>query len=114
MKAWSQPEMEELNVRATAYSPKGGLIEDGVYQSDDGKYTIPTYGPSSGNSGEPTVDVQQFLDCMRGKCQNGSGKLMVTWAFLVYMMSQPTRLTDGDRACKRRENRKWTKRQKSE
>ena len=54
MKAWSQPEMEELNVRATAYSPKGGLIEDGVYQSDDGKYTIPTYGPSSGNSGEPT------------------------------------------------------------
>ena len=35
MKAWSQPEMEELNVRATAYSPKGGLIEDGVYQSDD-------------------------------------------------------------------------------
>lgn len=22
MKAWSQPEMEELNVRATAYSPK--------------------------------------------------------------------------------------------
>ena len=51
MKAWSQPEMEELNVRATAYSPKGGLIEDGVYQSDDGKYTIPTYGPSSGNSG---------------------------------------------------------------
>lgn len=25
MKAWSQPEMEELNVRATAYSPKGGL-----------------------------------------------------------------------------------------
>ena len=36
MKAWSQPEMEELNVRATAYSPKGGLIEDGVYQSDDG------------------------------------------------------------------------------
>ena len=46
MKAWSQPEMEELNVRATAYSPKGG------------KYTIPTYGPSSGNSGEPTVDVQ--------------------------------------------------------
>ena len=43
MKAWSQPEMEELNVRATAYSPKGGLIEDGVYQSDDGKYTIPTY-----------------------------------------------------------------------
>ncbi len=58
MKAWSQPEMEELNVRATAYSPKGGLIEDGVYQSDDGKYTIPTYGPSSGNSGEPTVDVQ--------------------------------------------------------
>lgn len=50
MKAWSQPEMEELNVRATAYSPKGGLIEDGVYQSDDGKYTIPTYGPSSGNS----------------------------------------------------------------
>ena len=23
MKAWSQPEMEELNVRATAYSPKG-------------------------------------------------------------------------------------------
>ena len=52
MKAWSQPEMEELNVRATAYSPKGGLIEDG------GKYTIPTYGPSSGNSGEPTVDVQ--------------------------------------------------------
>ena len=52
MKAWSQPEMEELNVRATAYSPKGGLIEDGVYQSDDGKYTIPTYGPSSGNSGK--------------------------------------------------------------
>ena len=51
MKAWSQPEVEELNVRATAYSPKGGLIEDGVYQSDDGKYTIPTYGPSSGNSG---------------------------------------------------------------
>ncbi len=41
MKAWSQPEMEELNVRATAYSPKGGLIEDGVYQSDDGKYTSP-------------------------------------------------------------------------
>ena len=50
--------MEELNVRATAYSPNGGMIEDGAYQSNDGKYTIPTYGPSSGNSGEPTVDVQ--------------------------------------------------------
>lgn len=58
MKTWSQPEVEELNVRATAYSPVGGMVEDGVYQSDDGKYTIPTYGPSSGNSGEPTVDVQ--------------------------------------------------------
>ena len=96
MKAWSQPEMEELNVRATAYSPKGGLIEDGVYQSE-------------------SLRAQQRSSCTkRGKCQNGSGKLMVTWAFLVYMMSPPARLTDGDRACKRRENRKWTKRQKSE
>lgn len=59
MKAWSQPEMEELNVRATAYSPKGGLIEDGVYQSDDGKYTIPTYGPcpAGGTGGSPVLLV---------------------------------------------------------
>ena len=58
MKIWNRPAVEELTVRATAYSPVGGIKEDGVYQSDDGKYTIPTYGPSSGNSGEPTVDVR--------------------------------------------------------
>ena len=58
MKAWSRPAVEELSVRATAYSPVGGIVEDGAYQSNDGKYTIPTYGPSSGNSGEPTVEVQ--------------------------------------------------------
>lgn len=58
MKIWNRPAVEELTVRATAYSPVGGIKEDGVYQSDDGKYTIPTYGPSSGNSGEPMVDVR--------------------------------------------------------
>lgn len=58
MKTWNIPEIEELSVKATAYDPQGGNTEDGVYQSYDGKYEIPTYGPSSGNSGIPDVGVQ--------------------------------------------------------
>ena len=57
MKTWNSPAIEELEVKATAYDPNGGEKEDGQYISYDNKYTIPTYGPSAGNSGEPSVDV---------------------------------------------------------
>ncbi len=56
-KVWNTPEFETLNVNATAYDPNGGTVEDGCYNSYDGKYTIPTHAPSSGNSGRPEVDV---------------------------------------------------------
>ncbi|WP_155832292.1 hypothetical protein [Butyrivibrio sp. MC2013] len=56
MKTWNTPVVEELGVQATAYSPLSGTREDGHYESDDGKYYKPTYGPSS-NSGTPEVIV---------------------------------------------------------
>lgn len=56
-KVWNTPEFETLNVNATAYSPAGGTVQDGAYISNDGVYNIPTYAPSSGNSGTPEVDV---------------------------------------------------------
>lgn len=54
---WSEPTVSELNINETAYSPDGGNTKDGAYISKDGQYTIPTYGPSTGNSGVPDVDV---------------------------------------------------------
>ena len=46
MKTWNQPMIEELDLNATAYSPAGGTVIDGSYVSRNGKYDIPTYGPS--------------------------------------------------------------------
>lgn len=57
MKKWNNPELQELEINATAYAPKGGYTKDGSYTSDDGKYNIPTFGFSTGNSGVPTVEV---------------------------------------------------------
>lgn len=51
MKIWNQPSLEELDLSATAYSEKKGSVVDGSYVSGDGKYEIPTYGPS----GEDTI-----------------------------------------------------------
>lgn len=56
-KVWNTPELETLNVNATAYNPKAGNKVDGAYVSEDGKYNIPTYAPSSGNAGTPEVGV---------------------------------------------------------
>ncbi len=58
MKTWNAPAIEALNIKGTQYDPNGGEKEDGQYISYDNKYTIPTYGPSTGNSGTPSVDVQ--------------------------------------------------------
>ena len=57
MKTWNTPSVEEMEVKATAYDPNGGTKVDGQYVSEDGKYNFYTYGPSSGNSGTPSVDV---------------------------------------------------------
>ena len=46
MKTWNQPAIEELNLAATAYAEIPGAFVDGSYNSDDGTYEIPTYGPS--------------------------------------------------------------------
>lgn len=56
-KVWNTPEFETLNVNATAYSPYGGTYQDGCYSSYDGDFNIPTFAPSSGNSGTPDVEV---------------------------------------------------------
>lgn len=57
MKKWEIPFIEELSVQETAYDPDGGCQVDGCYTSRDGKYELPTYGPSSGNTGIPGVEV---------------------------------------------------------
>lgn len=58
MKTWNAPAIEALNIKGTQYDPQGGEREDGVYVSYDGVHTQYTYGPSTGNSGTPSVDVQ--------------------------------------------------------
>ena len=58
-KVWNTPELETLNVNATAYNPNGGEAVDGTYISTDGKYVINTYAPSSGNAGTPGVSVNK-------------------------------------------------------
>lgn len=58
MKTWNAPAIEALNIKGTQYHPEGGSTPDGGYVSNDGLYNIPTYGPSTGNSGTPSVDVQ--------------------------------------------------------
>lgn len=55
---WNAPMVVELNISKTAYDPNGGNIKDGTYISKDGQYTLPTYGPSTGNSGVPEVEVR--------------------------------------------------------
>lgn len=57
-KQWSNPTISELKINNTEYDPNGGKIEDGMYQSIDGKYTFPTYGTSKGNSGTPETSVK--------------------------------------------------------
>lgn len=54
---WKTPVLTELKINKTEYNPNGGNTEDGAYTSKDGKYNFPTYGPSTGNSGTPGVDV---------------------------------------------------------
>ena len=54
MKKWNNPSLEELDLNATAYSPAGGSRVDGAYNSNDGKFYYPTYGPSGGaDDGNP-------------------------------------------------------------
>ena len=55
MKKWENADLVALKVRATAYSEDGGNKQDGWYKSYDGKIIDPTYGPSEGNSGDPTI-----------------------------------------------------------
>lgn len=55
---WEVPEIMDLEVKATQYAPEGGTIQDGAYQSNDGKWDIPTYASSAGNSGKPDVEVK--------------------------------------------------------
>lgn len=52
MKIWNQPSLEELDMSATAYAPEKGNKVDGIYVSEDGKYTHYTYCPSGNNTNE--------------------------------------------------------------
>lgn len=54
---WTMPQINDLKVVATQYSPKGGRHEDGAYKSNDGKYVIPTFA-SGVCSGTPDVEVK--------------------------------------------------------
>lgn len=53
MKKWNRPEVTELNVRDTMYSPMEGSKVDGSYISEDGKYVLYTYGPSGASNEIP-------------------------------------------------------------
>ena len=57
MKKWNAPVVEELDMKATAYHELGGTKVDGEYNSYDGTKHQNTYGPSTGNSGEPETVV---------------------------------------------------------
>ena len=46
MKTWNQPNLEELEMSATAYAPEKGSRVDGSYVSKDGQHTYFTYAPS--------------------------------------------------------------------
>ena len=59
MKQWENPKIQELDINATAYNPKGGFKKDGSYTSEDGLFNIPTYGLSTGNTGTPGVVVNK-------------------------------------------------------
>ena len=58
MKKWDSPAFIELNVKSTAYSKQGGTKQDGWYDSYDGRYHDPTYGPSGDNNGTPEIEVE--------------------------------------------------------
>lgn len=55
MKLWNVPSLEEMDLKATAYSPAGGNRLDGTYNSYDGKFTHKSFGSSSGDSGTPSL-----------------------------------------------------------
>ena len=50
MKVWNVPVLEELDMKATAYSPDNGHRVDGSYVSKDGKHTYYTYCPSGASN----------------------------------------------------------------
>lgn len=56
-KNWALPELTEMDIKGTAYHPTIHQVTDGHYESNDGLFSIDTFGPSSGNSGTPGVDV---------------------------------------------------------
>ena len=56
-KNWAMPELTEMDIKGTAYHPTIHHVTDGNYTSNDGHFSIDTFGPSSGNSGTPDVGV---------------------------------------------------------
>lgn len=42
---WNAPELIDLNVASTEYTPQGGSVQDGTWVSIDETVKIPTYEP---------------------------------------------------------------------
>jgi len=58
MKNWTRPVVEEVDVKVTEYAPEGGTRPDGEYISIDGEFLKYSYGPSSGDHGDPSIVVE--------------------------------------------------------
>ena len=56
-RTWTMPELTEMDMKGTAYHPTIHHVVDGHYESNDGQFSIDTFGPSSGNCGTPEVGV---------------------------------------------------------
>lgn len=59
MKQFTEPVIEELNIIQTAYWAISGDNQDGSYQAQDGKYSVPSY------SGEGSQE--EFFDHVFGE-----------------------------------------------
>lgn len=59
MKNWTSPVFEELDVKVTEYDPNSGRRNDAVLRDENtGDITKYLYGPSTGDSGVPTIVLE--------------------------------------------------------
>ena len=59
MKNWTSPVVEELDVKVTEYDPNGGRRVDAFLKDElTGEVTKNLYGPSTGDSGDPTIVLE--------------------------------------------------------
>ena len=59
MHKWMKPDISELKIKATAYSPENEGVPDGDFKDKQGNILAYSYGPSGDDHGTPKVDVNE-------------------------------------------------------